>query len=615
MHVEAVKTKEGIKFLVKCKNGKDSFETEPSRKLDAASIKKHAKHLVNIIERAGIELDDDFKQNLPTILYEKAKKANNKHHKVDITQGNTIQLHIRASTVYYDIRSPEGEMVYPLTVFRPETASSRTDLKRALKLVFPQLEKDEIERIVLNTCLAAQKLLEKNDTQPDKDKQSEEPINTKEALEILRDNDLMGRILKFLDNSGYKHDITQKKLLIYTGLSAYTPEPLNLFLNAPSGAGKSFGALIVANLFPNVWKIGRMSPTALIHSRGTWNEKKSCLTIDLSNKVIIFLETVSEQLIEQLLPILSHDSEEIEYKITEKSKRGNIIVKNVVIRGFPAVVFCSSRLGLLDDIKTRSLVATPEISPDKTLAANIAYAQRFMSPNNDEVDEEEEKIKAALRLLAKEGGKVLIPYAEALAKVFPQNSHEEMRNFKKLLSLIYLNAFLYKYQRPKLKIGDEEFILATKDDYKAAVDVFDDISRATRTGVPEHVFEFYGKVLKEIKYDSERYKSKIIKKYVEVFKRPIGSSTYSNYINILEQAGLCWKEPDEVDRRKKIIKLSNNLVDTGSLKAIRLKEIFSVDDFTNWLQTISGSKENVSYWDIVNSYVKFTPNNGREVKK
>ncbi len=618
MHIEAMRTMEGIKFLVKCEKGKNSFETEPTKRLDADNIKKHAEHLINVMERAGIRLDDDFKQNLSILLYEKAK-SNNHNHEIEIKHDDsilgTIKLNLRAGAIYYDIRNPKGGVVYPKTILRPETTSSRTDLRKALRITFAQLEKDEIERIVVNTCLVAQELLKKHSTQPGKDKHDEEQINMDEALEILQSKDLMDRILRFLDNSGYKHDKIQKILLIYTCLSAYTSEPINLFLNAPSGAGKSFGALMVTKLFPNVWKIGRMSPTALIHSRGAWNEENSCVTIDLSKKIIVFLETVSEQLIEQLLPILSHDSEEIEYKITEKGKRGNIIVKNVIIKGFPAVVFCSSRLGLLEDLKTRSLVATPEISQEKTLAANIAYAKRFMCVHNHENELEGKKIREAFKLLAKEGGKVLIPYAEALAWVFPQDSHEEMRNFKKLLSLIYLNAFMHKYQRPKLKVGDEEFILATEDDYKAAVEVFDEIGRATRTGVPEHVYEFYLKVLKAIHEDEDRFITNIMNHAAKVFNRPIGFSTVAHYVNILENAGYCWKEPHPSNKRKKIIKINENFADTWSLKAISLKDIFTVDKFNYWLQSIGETENNVSYWNIVNGYIKYTPNNSEEVRK
>ena len=488
--------------------------------------------------------------------------------------------------------APEHDIILiPETKFNPQSRKERRWLIKEVRerLADDDVREEEVKEAVYELCA---RLIEKigERPQPRSAPEQEEADEAwmAEAQEVLRDPDLLGRILRLLERKGYVRDEITKKVLLYTCLSAYTEEPQNLFLKGPSSSGKSYGATQVAKLFPkdDVWLIGRMSPTALIHSKGEYDESGHII-VNLRGKILIFLENAQKETLEMLLPILSHDSEEIAYKITDKNAKGALKTKEVIIRGFPVAIFCSSRVKLFDDIKTRSMLLTPEMTPEKTLEANIAYARRFMGFNNDKEDEEERKVKAALKLLAKEGGKVLIPYAEALAKVFPQDSHEEMRNFKKLLSLIYLNAFLHKYQRPRLQVGKEEFILATEADYREAVKVFDEIAPATRSGVPDYVAEFYEKVLAAIPVDEDRFSRNIIRKHTEVFGRPLGYSTYREYIHLLEDAGWIYKDDHPEDKRKKVIILNRN--NSGKLlqnAPSKFKEIFTEKDFESWLNSI-----------------------------
>ena len=74
-------------------------------------------------------------------------------------------------------------------------------------------------------------------------------------------------------------------------------------------------------------------------------EKKDLLKdarklIDLSNKIIIFLDTPSEQLLSGLLPLLSHDKYEVEYEFVDT--HNGIKTKNNVLRGWPAVIIAQA---------------------------------------------------------------------------------------------------------------------------------------------------------------------------------------------------------------------------------------------------------------------------------
>jgi DNA-binding MarR family transcriptional regulator len=518
-----------------------------------------------------------------------------------------VKLTIERGEVLYSFLNPNGKLIFPSTRFNPKAKKSRPELKKDLEFAFTELTAEECERYAIDVCIKAEELLSAPAPKQEKkeDVQQKEPeINREAALEVLKDPNLLKRVFDLLERQGYRRDYIAKAMNLYTCLSAYTEEPQNLFLKGPSSSGKSFGATQVAKLFPkeNVWLIGRMSPTALIHSRGEYDEENNRIVIDLTGKILVFLENVREETLEMLLPILSHDSEEIEYKITDKGSKGNHKVKNVIIRGFPATIFCTSRLKLVEDLKTRSLLVTPEISEEKTKLANIAYARRFSTIPNGELDQEERKIREAFKLLAHERGRVIIPFAEKLAEAYPPESHEEMRNFKKYLSLIYLNAFLHKYQRPKVEIEGREYIVATEEDYIIATAIFNKIAPATKSGIPEHVNEFYEKVLMAIHDDSERYSRNILKKHREVFKRPIGYSTYREYERMLEDVGWIFKDDHPEDKRKKIIILNRE----NNEKLLQhapsdFNEIFTEKDFENWLNTLP---KNCCYFDLTYSHIK-----------
>jgi hypothetical protein len=74
--------------------------------------------------------------------------------------------------------------------------------------------------------------------------------------------------------STIKKEVKREDVLIrqifYVGMSAYTSEPLNLAISAPTSEGKSYAVRHVLDLFPeaDVWSIGGISDKALIRQKG-----------------------------------------------------------------------------------------------------------------------------------------------------------------------------------------------------------------------------------------------------------------------------------------------------------------------------------------------------------
>ena len=166
--------------------------------------------------------------------------------------------------------------------------------------------------------------------------------------------------------------------LLVTMLSAYSNNPINLLINAPSGVGKNYVINKAASVFPkaDILLLAGMTEKALFHRPGNLvikneitgeyesietrlkdneeqirerkreecsyrtaddkvkrqeirdsiqileEQKRELLSnskklIELSNKIIIFLDTPPERLLAGLLPLLSHDAYEIEYEFVD----------------------------------------------------------------------------------------------------------------------------------------------------------------------------------------------------------------------------------------------------------------------------------------------------------
>ena len=166
----------------------------------------------------------------------------------------------------------------------------------------------------------------------------------------------------------------------------------------------------------DIWFLGGLSPKALIHEHGilmnkygerisledkpikpkkrdfqseeeyeealkrykeeleAWKEelRDSYYLIDLRNKILVFLECPESETYRMLLPILSHDSERIEYRFTDKTAKGQLRTTRVVIEGFPATIFVTVDRKHIEELATRSFTATPETSKEKIEEANLS---------------------------------------------------------------------------------------------------------------------------------------------------------------------------------------------------------------------------------------------------
>jgi hypothetical protein len=334
--------------------------------------------------------------------------------------------------------------------------------------------------------------------------------------------------------------------IVYTTLSPYGNDPINLGVLAPTSTGKSYPIGQSVEYTPNgkeVRKIGSMTPKVLIREQGVLVDKNqnpigkqvrwlkyqilkekgkkhfdkaeeyqdelaalledSAYVLDMSNKTLIFLEPPHPELWNLLKPILSHDSYEMEHPFVNKIASGGMEVKRVITRGWPACIFCSgkdeSKWDIWPEIESRFMIQSPNIVKQKFQAGNRLIAQKKGLPRGVKQqliisDEDKELGKQCFLYLKHQiqqytsttDSPVWIPFGERLSDVLPADKGQDNRSVNRFFTMLNIIALSKAHLRHKLLFDDEELIIATLQDLRETLHVMQNMS-----GLPPHKLRFY----------------------------------------------------------------------------------------------------------------------------
>ncbi len=374
-----------------------------------------------------------------------------------------------------------------------------------------------------------------------------------------------------------KKDEENKLITFLCELSAYTESSqLNISFNAPSSTGKSYIPTEIARLFPedDVIEVGYCSPTAFFHDVGEYDKNKSGYLVDLSRKILIFLDQPHTLLLQHLRPLLSHDKKEIRLKITDKSQRGGLKTKNIFLKGFPSVIFCTAGLKIDEQETTRFLLLSPETNQEKIRQAIYEKIRKetdsdlyeLSLENNSERKILKERIRA-IKLANVQGIKISSP--EKLEKAFfggnkvlkPRHS----RDIGRIISLIKAFALLNLWFREK----SGSTIIASEDDITEALKVWDVISESQEYNLPPYIYQVFQEVIVPAWQEKNQNRSEgfaeitgqlgltrrdVAQKHLQVYGRVLADWLLrQQIIPMLESAGLINQEPDPDDKRKMLI--------------------------------------------------------------
>lgn len=344
-------------------------------------------------------------------------------------------------------------------------------------------------------------------------------------------------------------------------LSQTEEDQFNVGLQAESSTGKSYIPIMVADYFPTneVTVIASASPTAFFHDRGTWDEERGVLIVDLESKILVFLDQPHFQLLEKLRPLLSHDRKELEYKITDKNQKRGLRTKNVILRGYPSVIFCTVRMDPDEQEKTRLFLLSPEIGEGKLRESIELLSLKKCNPDLYvkmlESNEPRKLLKERISAIRNSGIRnIIIPNSDKVMEGYKPKEKQlrprDQRDFPRVISLIKVHALLNCFGRNRT---DNETIEANEADINAGFALYREIATPNELGIPPYVYDVYLKIFEPLfKRTNDGIDNKAIEqRYFEVYHKPLGYKFFKEFLIVsLRSASLITEEPDPNDRRK-----------------------------------------------------------------
>jgi len=408
-----------------------------------------------------------------------------------------------------------------------------------------------------------EKIQEIEKTIPEKiDVSQFKPLSSQELAEIL--------------GLTIKQDEENKIVTFLCELSAYTENAqFNISFNAPSSTGKSYIPTEIARLFPeeDVMELAYCSPTAFFHDVGKYDKEKDGYTVDLSRKILIFLDQPHTLLLQHLRPLLSHDKKEISLKITDKTQKYGMKTKNILLKGYPAVIFCTAELLINEQEATRFLLLSPEINQEK-IRQGISESIRKEADNENYRDWLEENpkrklLKERIRAIKLENIREIkiAGYKKIEERFLSENKMlkpRHQRDIKRLVSIIKSFALINLWWREK----NDTTITADEDDIEQAFKIWDAISISQELNLPPYIYNLYQEVILKAWNDkngngSEGFveamllglsRQELLQKHFEVYGRMLDTNQLRQQIlPMLEIAGLIVQEADQNDKRKILI--------------------------------------------------------------
>ena len=394
------------------------------------------------------------------------------------------------------------------------------------------------------------------------------------------------------------------KQISYTMLSAYTNNPINLAINSPSGEGKTYVIQKVGEKFPkeDVMFLAGMTDKALFHRQGLFvvtNEqtgehqpldkmmseidsqiedkeleiartkdsmlreglkafidsleedkkelkKQAKKLIDLSHKVLVFLDSPRPELFNAIMPLLSHDRYEVEYEFVDTNN--GIKTKSNILRGWPAVIFAQaidySHYQRYPEIQRRFIITNPKMSTEKYANAVDLICDKFGLPDfayqaKVVSDLDKEKVREIIKDIKQkmleicnrvEPGKnnVIIPFIDTIKKSLPKQKAFDMTTSNRLGGFLSLLPLVNVDKRPRLvvKKKNEPSFLSQVIPFA----LFEDLQETMclmeyANGVRPYILEWYNDVFLETYNAKTNEDSKINSRGEELTENRIAVTT------------------------------------------------------------------------------------------
>jgi len=411
-----------------------------------------------------------------------------------------------------------------------------------------------------------------------------------------------------------KRDFTAKVALFMACLLAQTSkDQLNIALTGVSASGKTHLGVIVSKLFLDgeVIRIAGTTPRALVYEKGTLvvpadsdggggggggpprlvpleealeplleelselegeggrtaeaRAKREALRrkieklkaqsvrlVDLEGKVLVFFDQPSPELLERLRPLLSHDEKELRFTLTNKTSSGRTVTETAIIRGFPTVVFCTTKGYADQQERTRLIFLSPETSREKTreVLEFLADEAGGAKPSPPELEILQKRVRIVRNSGVKEVRVEGLPVLAAF-EPYATGAPSDTRFFQILLRLVKAFTLLNVLNRRRDESGA---LIAEPVDLEYALTIFSKIAESHTLGVTPLALQLFEAVKPALQGGAQLRRNELRKAFAKAHF-PIDQAVLKDLLRQLVEAGLLVEATDPLDRRFKVYSL------------------------------------------------------------
>jgi hypothetical protein len=312
------------------------------------------------------------------------------------------------------------------------------------------------------------------------------PEVRREAERLLDDPNLPRRISEDVKRVGVVGEEKLALTLYLLGVSAQLAKPLSAILRGPTTSGKSFLLDRVSTLFPaevalhattlTANALYYFEPGALRHRFVVGGERKRLEDDDTAEATRALREMIEAGRLTKAVPM--------------KNGAGEIVTRLIEQEGPIAYVESTTAGRIFDEDANRCLLLQTDERQEQTQrilrstaaaaagAAGLADVERVRLTHH-----------AVQRMIPR--NEILVPYAPAVAELFPTDRVDARRNFRHLVRLVEASALLHFRQRRRDPAGR---VIATPADYALAAALADAPLGAAAGGASDGARRFLGRL-------------------------------------------------------------------------------------------------------------------------
>jgi hypothetical protein len=286
------------------------------------------------------------------------------------------------------------------------------------------------------------------------------------ALELMKDPNLMNRILEDFTRCGVVGEETNKKVAYLAAVSRLLDAPLAVILQSSSAAGKSSLMEAVLALMPEEQRVqySAMTGQSLFYMGET----------DLKNKILAIVEEEGAQRAAYALKLLQSEAVLTIASTGKDPATGKLVTHQYRVEGPVMIFLTTTAIEVDEELLNRCLVLTVDEDREQTRAIHRMQREAqtlegmLMKRRRQDIVALHRNAQRLLKPLP-----VVNPYAQQLT--FPDGLTRTRRDHMKFLALIRAITLLYQYQRPMQTVSYDgktmEYIESTPEDIRLAEDL------------------------------------------------------------------------------------------------------------------------------------------------